>query len=250
MSKTRYSLGPLVATIKQELKVRSLTYLDVAKALGTTEASIKQRFSRLQLSFEHIGAIAELLGFSLSELFEKMEQSMIWQLSNSFELAMLSDSKLFLVYTHIMDDWTVDDIVTMYDITHAECIKHLRKLQELRVIELLPDNRIRKLKPRIPKLIRGGPLYNNLRSATPDFFDDPFEEETANIDICRGMYSLAAIKQIQGEMDNLKKRLADLHEESLLTPFENRRHIILIMAEREWLPQDFANMRRKKPEKG
>lgn len=250
MSKTRYSLGPLVATIKQELKVRSLTYLDVAKALGTTEASIKQRFSRLQLSFEHIGAIAELLGFSLSELFEKMEQSMTWQLSNSFEMALLADPKLFLVHIHIMDDWTVEDIVATYEITQTECLRHLRKLQELRVIDLLPDNHIRKLKPRIPKVIRGGPLYNNLKAVTPGFFDNYFDEETANIDICRGMFSPAAIKQLMGEMENFKKRLDDLHEESLLTSFENRRQIVLIMGVREWLPQDFANMRRKKPEKG
>lgn len=248
MVKSKYSLRAVVVTLKQELKAHSLTYRDVAKALGVSESSVKQRFSRLHLSFEHIVGIAKLLDVSMSELFQKMEQPVAWQLPVTLEIELLSDPKLLLVYVHTMDDWMLDDIVATYEITKAECIKYLFKLQELGIIELLQDNRVRKLKPRNPRWAQNGPLYSYSKDAMADFLSGPFETDTASYHAFRGMLSPAAIKQLQEEMLHLKQRFADLHEESLLTPFERRRYVVLFMAEREWLPRILTSMRRKKRE--
>ena len=58
----------LLAALKRELRVRHLTYRDVAKALGLSEPSVKRLFSSGRFTLDRLAALTGLLGLTLAEL--------------------------------------------------------------------------------------------------------------------------------------------------------------------------------------
>lgn len=241
----KHSLAPLIATIKQELKIRSLGYRDVAQALGVSENSIKIRFSTQRLSYAHIATIAELLGLTMSELMLKMERPKPWKLTAALENNLLSNMRRLLVLVRIQNDWTVDDIVETYDLTRAECIKYLLELQKLELIELLPNERVRKLHPLTTIFAHDGPFQRHVIHHAPDFFDHPFDDELASFNVLNGMLSSATIKQFQEELRALRQRFMELHEESRFVPLHDRHSFVMLLSGREWELPEFAAMRKK-----
>lgn len=67
---------------------------------------------------------------------------MLHTLSEAQEKELVSDEKLLLVAV-CLNQWEIADIVRAYRLSEAECIQCLVKLDRLRLITLLPGNRIR-----------------------------------------------------------------------------------------------------------
>ena len=65
------------------------------------------------------------------------------QLSIEQEEALTRDLTLLLVAVSVLNRWTMQDIVDWYHISTHECLRKLVQLDRLKLIELLPDNRIR-----------------------------------------------------------------------------------------------------------
>lgn len=61
------------------------------------------------------------------------------------EEEIVSDPKLMLVALCAVGHWTLDQIVDTYDISQAECIRYLTRLDRRKIIALQPGNRIRPL---------------------------------------------------------------------------------------------------------
>jgi len=61
------------------------------------------------------------------------------------EEEIVSDPTFLLVALCAVGNWTVEQITETYDLTLAECIECLTRLDRRRIIELQPGNRIRPL---------------------------------------------------------------------------------------------------------
>ncbi|MDQ7048388.1 MAG: helix-turn-helix transcriptional regulator [Enterobacterales bacterium] len=61
-------------TLKHCLKEKNLTYVDVAKALSLSEASIKRIFSEKNISLHRLDIICQLLGMELTDLMRRAEK--------------------------------------------------------------------------------------------------------------------------------------------------------------------------------
>jgi hypothetical protein len=58
------------------------------------------------------------------------------------------------------------------------------------------------------------------------------------------MFTDHALAQILDELRRMRKRFAELHEESLSAPLSKRRGVGLLLAMRGWEPADFTKLRR------
>jgi len=58
------------------------------------------------------------------------------------------------------------------------------------------------------------------------------------------MFTDQALAQIQDELRRLRKKFAELHEESLAAPLSKRSGTGLLLAMRAWEPVEFAKLRR------
>ena len=240
-------IDQLVSTLKRRLKVQGMTYRDLGQALDLSEASVKRLFASGRFTLERIVEISNLLGFTLAELAHEaaVTEHRLHLLSDAQEKELVSDAKLLLVAVCALNQWEVKDIVAAYMLTEAECIQRLLRLDRLRLITLLPGNRIRLNVARDFDWRPQGPIRTWFQSqGLSDFLHSDFAGPDETLAFSHAMLTEPAIEKIQSEMRRLRQRMAELHEESTAAPLTKKRGVGLLLAMREWEVDAFVALRR------
>ncbi|MES2105303.1 MAG: helix-turn-helix transcriptional regulator [Pseudomonadota bacterium] len=241
-------VGQLLATLKQQLKQQGKTYRDVAAELEVSEASVKRMLRPdSSISVDRLVQLSNLLGYTLAELAQEaaVAESRLRTLSHAQEKELISDSKLLLVAVCALNHWSLADMLAAYRLSEAECLGKLLRLDRLRLISLLPGNRIRLNIARDFDWLPDGPIRQAFRGeGLHDFLDSRFDDGDASLGFVNGMLTEAAVAKMHAELRLLRQKFADLHEESLAAPLAKRRGTGLLLAMREWEPAAFAALRR------
>ncbi|MFN9389909.1 MAG: helix-turn-helix domain-containing protein, partial [Betaproteobacteria bacterium] len=135
----------LMDALKRALRAKRITYAEVARRLDLSEASVKRLLSRGGLTLERFEQICQVAGIRMVELVRETDRGkdMVSQLELSQERVIMADVRLLLVAVCALNHLSADDMVAVYDLTKAEVIKLLLKLEKIDFLELLPENRIR-----------------------------------------------------------------------------------------------------------
>jgi transcriptional regulator with XRE-family HTH domain len=236
-----------VATAKRLLKAQGLTYRDVARALKLSEASVKRVFANSSFTVERLGQVAHLVGFTLAELLAESvsEVPKLRVLTTEQEAKVVADEKLLLVAVCALNRWTVAEIISLYRLTRAECLKHLLVLDRMGLIELLPGDRIRPRVARDFDWLPDGPIRRYFMDrALGDFLGSDFSQPDEALEFAQGLLTESALSQLRLELRKVRARMASLHDESTAAPLEQRRGIGLMLALRRWEPESFKRLRR------
>jgi transcriptional regulator with XRE-family HTH domain len=240
-------IDQLLATIKRRLKTQGMTYGDLAVAIGVSEPTVKRMFATRRFGVDRLVEIANLLGFTLSELSQEAAVSgnRLHVLTDAQEKELVSDQKLLLVAVCVLNQWTVAEIERTYRLSEAECIRRLVKLDHLRLIQLLPGNRVRLNVARDFDWLPQGPIRSYfLAQGLGDFLHSEFLGDDEVMAFSHGMLTDTAITKVQIELRKLRQRFAELHEESLAAPLAKRRGCGMLLAMREWELAAFTSFRR------
>ena len=207
----------LISTIKKQLKIQGMTYRDVARALKLSEPSVKRLFASGRFTLDRLVQVSNLLGYTLTELSKEAQagQLRLSTLTEKQEREVVSDPKLLVIAVCALNHWTLDEIMTTYRVSRAECIKYLLRLDKLRIIDLLPG----------------------------DFLKSNFARGDETMAFANGMLTDQALAQMRDELRRLRKKFAELHEESLAAPLDKRSGAGLLLAMRKWEPADFVKLR-------
>jgi len=236
----------LISTIKKQLKIQGMTYRDVARALKLSEPSVKRLFASGRFTLDRLVQVSNLLGYTLTELSKEAQagQLRLSTLTEKQEREVVSDPKLLVIAVCALNHWTLDEIMTTYRVSRAECIKYLLRLDKLRIIDLLPGNRIRINVARDFDWLPSGPIKQYFQSrGLGDFLKSNFAREDETMAFANGMLTDQALAQMRDELRRLRKKFAELHEESLAAPLDKRSGAGLLLAMRKWEPADFVKLR-------
>jgi transcriptional regulator with XRE-family HTH domain len=239
--------GQLILTLKKQLKSQGMTYRDVARALKLSEPSVKRLFASGRFTVERLVQVSNLLGFTLAELSKEAlaGQMRLSTLTEKQEREVVSDPKLLVIAVCALNHWTMDEMVQLYKVSVPECIRYLLQLDRLRIIDLLPGNRIRLNVARDFDWLPSGPIRQYFRSkGLNDFLKSDFSRTDEMMTFVHGMFTDQALAQITDELRRLRQKFAELHEESLSAPLSKRHGVALLLAMRGWEPSDFARLRR------
>lgn len=240
-------ISQIITTIKRQLKLQGLTYRDVAVALGLSEPSIKRLFSSEQFTLERIVEVCSLLGFTLAEIAQEAQngQRRLRALGAEQEAELVRDDKLLLVAVRALSHWRMLDMLSVYRLNESECLKHLLRLDSLRLITLLPGNRIRVNVARDFDWLADGPVRRYFRQqGMPEFAAGGFGGSGETLEFVQGMLTDSARTKLHHELRLMRARFAQLQEESLGAPLAQRSDTGLLLALREWEPAAFAALRR------
>ncbi len=240
-------LSEVCSTLKNTLKQQNITYKMLAERLAMSEANVKRMFSLKQFSLARLEEICQAAGLSLSDLFllvESQKKKLI-HLTPEQEQELIDDTKLFLVAACVRDGWRFDEIIYHYQIDQFECIQLMAKLDRLRIIQLLPDNRYKMLISQNFQWLPNGPLEKFMeRNGINKFMASSFVGENSFRFYIRGTYSQTSIDIIERKLTQLKKEVALLNQEDALLPLDKRQHIGLLLAMRPWELPQFKALRR------
>lgn len=240
-------IAPLIKTLKKELKGQGKTYVDVAELLDLSEASVKRLFAEENFTLQRLEAVCHLIGYEMSDLIQKMaaEQRRISQLTEEQEKEIVSDLILLLVTVCVINGFTYQDIIDRYTIKDTECIQKLAALDRLKLIELLPNNRIKLLIAPNFGWLPNGPMQKFFRERVEqEFFNSSFEKETENLIVLNGLLAKASNAEFQKKMQRLANEFTGLAQDDFSLPQEKRDGLSVVLAVREWQYSFFEGVRK------
>ncbi|MGE0873354.1 MAG: helix-turn-helix domain-containing protein [Burkholderiales bacterium] len=239
----------LVEAIKRELRARQLTYAQVAKHLGYSEAGVKRMFSRGEFTLGRIDRICEFLGLEFSDIARQLggPEAVVSRLTEEQEEQLVADPKLMLVALCTLSQMPFDKIVGTYEISEAECVKLLARLDRLKFIQLLPNNRIRLLASRAFAWIPDGPIQRLFKSQlSQDFLRSGFGGAHDMLVLVNGTLSQASIASVMTRMKRIASEFAEMRIDDARLPHAERIPITLLVAARPWEPEYLGRYRRRR----
>jgi transcriptional regulator with XRE-family HTH domain len=242
--------GALVDVLKRELRTRGVTYAQVARKLGLSEASVKRMFSRRDFTLKRLDQVCQLTQADFSDLARTLnrEESLVSQLTPDQEKEIASSIKLFLVAVCVLNHVPASQIIEIYDVSQAECIQLLAKLDRIGFIRLLPGNRIRLLVSRDFAWLPDGPIQRFFKQhAHGDFVRSRFDSPDEYFVAVNGMLSAGSRAVIVGRLKRIAREFSDLHNEDVRLPPSQRLNMTMLVAIRHWELQAFTELRRKAP---
>lgn len=242
--------GALVEVLKRELKTRGVTYAQVARKLGLSEASVKRMFSRREFTLKRLDQVCQLTHSDFSDLTRILnrEETLISQLTQEQEKEIASSIKLFLVAVCALNHVGPEQIIEIYDVSQAECIQLLVKLDRIGFIRLLPGNRIRLLVSRDFAWLPDGPIQRFFKQhAHGDFVRSSFDRPDEYFVAVNGMLSAGSRATIVARLKRIAREFSELHNDDVRLPPSQRLNMTMLVAIRHWELQAFTELRRRKP---
>lgn len=229
----------VVDVLKRELKARGLTYAEVARRIGMSEPSVKRMFSQRNFTLARLDDICAAAGIEFTELTRSFnrEEHLISQLTQAQEREIVGDPKLFLVAICALNLLGVDDILSTYDLTEAELVGLLVRLDRMGIIELLPNNRFRLRIARTFAWIPNGPIQSAFRANAHDFFDSHFAGENETMILLNGRLARASAAALIDRLRRVAREFSAQHIDDAVLPAAERASVSLLLACRPWHPR-------------
>jgi transcriptional regulator with XRE-family HTH domain len=237
----------LVLALKKELKAAQMTYADLARDLGMAESSVKRMLAKGDMSLSRIDAMCRALKLDFAELARRVAdaQPLLAQLTEAQERAVVADRKLLLVAINVLSQWTLEQMVTHYRLTEAECVKHMVQLDRIGIIELKPLNRYRLKLAKTFRWRPHGPVMSYFREhAALDYFSGRFDGHGEGLLLVHGSVSRSLAPSFLERLQRVAQDFAQQHQADQKLPAKDREGYTLLLAMRSWEFAEFQAMRR------
>lgn len=239
----------VVEALKRALRAKKLTYARVARELKMSEASVKRMFSSNHFTLNRFEQICQIAGLGLTELAREVdsEKNFISHLTLEQEREVVGNAKLFLVAVCTLNHMTLEQILATYDIPKSECIQLLLKLDRIKFLELMPNNRIRLKASSTFYWLPNGPILQYFMTrAQHEYFRSRFDGPNEMIMVVNAMLSSASSAQFIVKLRKLANEFSELHNDDKHLPIGERRPASVVLALRPWELDDFNKLRRKR----
>jgi len=238
----------LVETLKRELKARNLSYADVAEQLDLSLASVKRLFSEQHFSLERLDKICQLMEIEISDLVMQMtnhSQLLLTELSFEQEREIAGDIGLLLVTVCVLNHWTVPQLMANFHFNEQQCVRYLVVLDRLKLIELLPGNRIKLRVASNFKWHENGPIQQFFqKKLAADFFNSDFTEKQEKLMVINGMLSDEAMAIFHRKLIKLASEFDTLNSDERVLKMEEKQGTTVVLAMRNWQYGLFDDLRK------
>lgn len=167
----------LIKVLKQHIRQRGLNYRKLADSLGLSESAVKRMFATGNMSLQRLDEVCEILGLDLRDLLALLDENeqRVDGLSSEDEQKLIDNPQLLLVAYCIINNWATETILQRYTVSESELIVCLAELDRMKMIELLPGNRVKTLVANNFKWQSNGPIERFFRSQVQhEFFSSTF----------------------------------------------------------------------------
>ncbi len=242
------STEQLIDSLKRVLKSRHITYAMLAQRIGMSEASVKRLFSQrtftlsrleqvltaLELDFFELAKLARGAGDAPEEMTEPQEH------------ALASEPRLMGVFYLLFNDWQPAQILARYELSETDLTRLLLKLDRLRLIELLPANRVSLKVGRHLRLRPSGAIRAKHGQRTmAEFLAVEFDRHGGNFRFEFRDVSPASFAVVHRKLDRLAAEFNELAELDSSLPTEQRQSIGLVLGMRPWKIGQITNLKER-----
>jgi transcriptional regulator with XRE-family HTH domain len=243
MSQTR----ALVEALKLELKAQGLTYPQVARQLGISVATVKRMFSEANFTLDRLDQLCELLAIDVAELAKLAEahSHKLSELTDAQESALVKDHKLLFVTYLVINGYPFANLLAATRFDEKELVRLLARLDRLKLIELLPCNRIKLLTSPSFTWRNSGPIQNFFVELLRDeFLHSPFNKSNDVLLTVSGLLSEKSMRKLAESTHKLTSEFQQLNRDDARLPVTQRKSVSMLVAMRPWQTSVFEKFRR------
>ena len=152
-----------------------------------------------------------------------------------------------LVLDRVLEGVTLEQILATYEISKTDCIQLLLKLDKIKFLEVMPNNRIRlKVASNFAWLANGPILQYFMTRAQQEYFRSRFDGQNETIMVVNAMLSPASSAQFVAKLRKMAGEFSEMHNDDKHLPIGVRRPASVVLALRSWELDDFNKLRRKR----
>jgi DNA-binding Xre family transcriptional regulator len=238
----------LIDGIKATLRTRKMTYRELARQMGISEATVKRDLSRGGFSLRRLDQICSALGLGANDLLRAPDDlQLVTELTEAQEVALVSDPRILLVTYLLVNDWKFSEIVSAFEMDESQLIDILLRLDRLKIIEYRPPHRVRKLCARNFSWRKDGPVHKFfIGRFVPEYFQSGFESSTDALRFVAGMLSAESSVRFKASMERLAGEFEELARHDAHLPLDRRNGCSAILAVRSWEFSEFTRLRRRR----
>jgi len=237
----------IVAELKSVLRERNLTYAVIAERIGVSEGTVKRWFSHDDFAMDKFERVCEVAGIEVTELIGRLDDAKgrRTELTEAQEAELMSDPKLLLMAHLLVNRWTYDDILSVYKLSAQEAQRLLIRLDRMKVIELLPQNKVRLLVSRHIKWRPDGPIQRFFQETLMrEFFAARFDAPLSEIRFFAGPVTEGTLAQIGRRIDQIAREFDEMAALETGIPVQQRIGSAVVLAVRPWHFSGFAQFKR------
>lgn len=158
----------------------------------------------------------------------------------------MSNEKLLLIAVSVRNRLSFQDMLDNFHISETECTRYLARLDKLKIIDLLPNNRIKLRIDENFRWLANGPIENFFEQQIQgQFLKSRFKGELDQRLFLFGLLSDTSVSILMNKMKTLAREFTDLHKQDNNLPLAKRHNIGLMLALRPWELDTFLPLQRK-----
>lgn len=224
-------------TLKKQLKAHGKTYGDVAQWLDLSEASVKRLFADESFSLQRFERVCEMIGLTVADIVTHMavEQPQLRQLEEQQEKEIVEDLPLLIVALSVTNGYNFAELMDQFTFSEHQLIQMLAKLDRIKLIELLPGNRIKLLIAPNFRWRPNGPIQRFfLERVQQEFFQSRFEDDEEMLLVLNGIFSKSSNSEMQKKIRVLAREFNELMQQDAALPPREKHGNTVVVAIRRW----------------
>ncbi len=238
----------ITQALKKLLRQSGITYAQAATALELSEASVKRLFAQQGFTLQRMEVLAQLAGAELSDLVRQADETTksLERLELETEQELADNPPLLLCAICVLNGYRFSDILALYDIDAHDLQRLFVRLDRLKLIELLADNRYRTLLSRGFSWRPGGPIESYfVNSIFSGFFDKRLIRDKNQFRFAWGTITQETAQRFLDRLRVFHQEFNEAADRDSRLPIEKRNGSGLMLAFRtDWEPEEFSRVRR------
>lgn len=227
----------LIATLKKALKANQITYKILADQLNMSESSIKRIFADENFSLARLEQVCSVIDMDISDLVAMMnrDKPRISELTEEQEKMAAADTRLLGIAFLVINGWSYQNILDHYSVTAPDLVHYLVQLDQLRVIDLEPNNRIKLLISSHFSWRKNGPIQQVLKQHVQKaFMEGDIEAVGGQQHFISGMLSDESHQEVVKQLSRVESLVNALKQQDQHLPITERHGFSLAMVSRPW----------------
>jgi DNA-binding Xre family transcriptional regulator len=241
----------IMASLKRLIRSRSLTYADLAKRIGLSEASVKRIFSRSTLTLSRLDEICQALDITIQEVIRLAgdhSSESTEALSLKQEEALAADPNLLACFYLVAIGRDGREIAVELGADDKKVRRWYVRLQALGLVELRAGLRARAYATAAIKWRKEGPVARlYARQVRQEFLNSPFTGPMEAMHFRSSELSESSCRVLLRKLEKLAMEFRDLAELDRTLPSQEKRSMGMLLATRPWVFSMFESLRRAEP---
>lgn len=226
-----------VEALKKALRARGVTYAELARRIGLSEASVKRMFSRGTFTLARIEQVLRALDLELYDVarMSRGEPRGPAELTQEQETALARDERLLSVFWLLTNDWRFDDILQQFAISRSELTLAFARLARAGLIDWGPGERARLRVPRDFEWRAGGPVKRAYGARVmAEFLKGRFDGALEMLRFEAKELSPESAAVMRRKLERLVAECNELAEVDASLPARRRASTAILVAVRPW----------------